>query len=356
MMAEQRPLLTIDGSYGEGGGQVLRTALALSCITQTPIEIANIRAGRKKPGLAAQHLTCVRAAAQICRAEISGDELGSKWIRFVPGRPAAPGRYRWDISEEAGRGSAGATSLVIQTVLLPLALAPGRSTLTVNGGTHVPFSPPVHYLQTVFLPVLDLPVSLEVLDWGWYPRGGGAVQVEIEGPAILHPVELAARGDLERIEGKAVVTNLPSHIPQRMVNRARGALRSLDVPLDIVPLRERGPAPGAGIFLTAHYTNGRGGFSALGKRGKPAEKVAEEACEALLTHHHSEAAVDEHLADQLILPCALAPGRSVITTPEVTGHLTTNIHIVQQFLELEIELEGEPGAPGRVCMQSHPAS
>ncbi|MBN1283984.1 MAG: RNA 3'-phosphate cyclase [Anaerolineae bacterium] len=340
--------VAIDGSYGEGGGQVLRTALALACITQTPVEIANLRAGRKTPGLAAQHLTCVRAAADICRAEVHGDKLGSQWVRFTPGGPVAPGDYTWDVSAVAGRGSAGATSLVIQTVLLPLALAAGRSTLTIKGGTHVPFSPPMHYLQTVFLPALGLPVEIEVLDWGWYPRGGGAVRVEIDGPAALSALDLEARGPLARIEGVAAVTNLPAHIPQRMVNRARGALRGLDAPQDITPLRARGPAPGAGIFLTARYANGCAGFSALGKKGKASEAVAEEACNALLAHHRSAAAVDKHLADQLVLPCALAAGRSVITTPEVTLHLTTNIHVVQQFVAAGVALSGKAGAPGRL--------
>ncbi|MCZ7544508.1 MAG: RNA 3'-terminal phosphate cyclase [Anaerolineae bacterium] len=353
-MAEPRPAVTIDGAYGAGGGQILRTALALACLTGQPVQVVNIRAGRKNPGLAPQHLTGVRAIAEVCRAQVEGDALGSQTLRFTPGGPAVPGAYRWDVTEAAGQGSAGSVSLILQTVLFPLLMAPGASTLTIRGGTHVSFSPPVHYVRDVFLPSLQLagePVRVELGAWGWYPRGGGEITVAIAGPARLRPLTMDARGPLEKVSGVAAVTNLPAHIPQRMVNRARGALRDLGVPLEIAPLRARGPAPGAGIFLTAHYTNARAGFSALGRPGKASEAVAEEACDALLAHHQSDAAADLHLADQLALPCALAEGESVITTPEVTAHLTTNLHVIQQFLRAEIALTGKIGASGRMTIR-----
>jgi RNA 3'-terminal phosphate cyclase (ATP) len=340
----------IDGAYGEGGGQILRTSLALSCLTGTPFTIVNIRAQRKKPGLAPQHLTAVRAVGQVCRAHLEGALLGSQRLVFQPGGPPIPGDYRWDVAEEAGRGSAGSVTLILQTVLLPLVMAAGKSPLTIRGGTHVPYSPPVHYLGNVFLPTVGLPVRLDQVEWGWYPRGGGEIAVDIDGPAAPRALNLSQRGPLQRIEGVAVVTNLPAHIPQRMVNRARGVLRGLGTPLDIKPLRARSHAPGAGVFLTARYQNARAGFSALGRKGKASETVAEEACRALLAHHQSDASVNLHLADQLILPCAVAGGRSVITTPRVTAHLTTNIYVVRQFLDTNIALDGTIGSAGRVTL------
>lgn len=344
-------MVQIDGAYGEGGGQILRTSLALACVTGQPVTVVNIRARRKNPGLAPQHLAGVRAVAEICCAHVEGDRLGSQRLVFRPGGPAVAGAYRWDVSEVAGRGSAGSVSLIVQTVLLPLLLAPGASRLRIRGGTHVPFSPPVHYLQEVFLPTLGLPARLDLLAWGWYPQGGGEVAVEITGPATPRPLVLAERGPLERVTGVAAVTNLPAHIPQRMADRARSLLRDLGVPLEIEPLRARGPGPGAGVFLTAHYARARAGFSALGQKGKASETVAEEACRDLLAHHQGSAAADFHLADQLILPCALAAAggaRSVITTARVTEHLVTNIHVVRQFLRAEITLTGTIGEPGRV--------
>ncbi len=344
-------MVTVDGSYGEGGGQIVRTSLALSCLMGRPVTILNIRAKRKNPGLAPQHLTGVRAIAQVCRAHAEGDALKSQRLIFQPGGPALPGVYRWDVTETSGQGSAGSVGLILQTVLFPLLMASGTSRLTIRGGTHVSHSPPIHYLRDVFLPALGFesaPVDLELAAWGWYPRGGGEIAVEIKGPVRPRPLQLDARGPLERVTGVAVVTELPSHIPQRMADRARSLLRSLNVPLEIEPLRARGLAPGAGIFLVAHYVNTRAGFSALGAIGKASEAVAEEACRDLLEHHRSAAAADLHLADQLILPCALAEGKSVITTPRVTEHLVTNIHVVQQFLDTEVTLTGTIGAPGRV--------
>mgnify|MGYP005847672463 CR=1 FL=1 len=357
-------MLTIDGAYGEGGGQIVRTSLALACLTGQDVTLVNVRAGRKNPGLAPQHLAAVRAIAQVCGAQVTGDALGSTRLVFRPGGPATPGDYEWDVSAIAGQGSAGSVSLVLQTVLLPLLRAPGRSRLVIRGGTHVPAAPPVHYLREVFLPALGAAgeaVTVELRAWGWYPQGGGEITVEVEGPAAHllwscdppgrstqanRALVRDVRGPLERVTGVAAVTNLPAHIPQRMADRARGVLRDLGVPLEIEPLRARGPGPGAGIFLTAHYAGGRAGFSALGRKGRASEAVAEEACTDLLAHHHSRAAADPHLADQLILPCALAGGRSVFTTSRVTPHLATNIHVVRQFLGTAITLEGE--AEGRV--------
>lgn len=344
-------MLTIDGSHGEGGGQILRTALALAAITGQAIRFEKIRAGRKNPGLAAQHLTGLRAIAEICKAQVSGDEPGSQTLIFRPGGPARAGDYVFDVAEAREGGSAGASSLVLQTVLLPLALA-GRgastgnrdSTVIIRGGTHVAWSPPFDYIRDVWLPTLSrmgVGATLELNRWGWYPVGEGEIQVIVKGwEKDLASLTLVERGDLLRVRGRAVAANLPSHIPQRMATRAQSLLRLAGVEARIDPLRVRAACPGAGIFLTAEYEALCAGFSALGARGKASEAVAEEAVAALLAHRDSGAALDQHLADQLVLPLALAGGVSSFTVERVSRHLTTNIWVVEQFGLAQISVAG----------------
>jgi RNA 3'-terminal phosphate cyclase (ATP) len=334
-------MLKIDGSYGEGGGQILRTSLTLACITGQAIEIENIRAGRKQPGLRPQHLTSVHAAAEICEAEISGAQVGSDKLTFKPGRTTKSGAYHWDI------GTAGAATLVLQTVLLPLTLAQGASRVIVEGGTHVPYSPPAHYLRDVYVPMLiqsggEVYTSLE--RFGWYPQGGGRITAEVEGWAQLQAQDLSVRGELERIFGVGLVTNLPAHIPQRMSDHANKLLSDLAVPMDIRPQRDSSTrSTGAGFFLTAEYANGRAGFSALGERGMPSEQVTEESVLALLSFDATVATVDEYLADQLLLILALADGESRFVTPVVTEHLRTNAWVIQKITGRETRIETHTG-------------
>jgi len=337
-------VLIIDGSHGEGGGQILRTGLALAAITGRAIRIEKIRAGRKNSGLAAQHLTGVRAIATICDAQVSGDELGSQSLTFVPGELPQAGDYVFDVAEAREGGSAGATTLVLHSVLLPLALSGGDSTITIRGGTHVAWSPPFDYARDVWLPALSqigVSVALELSRWGWYPVGQGEIQVVIQGlSGRLLPLTQVERGTLRRVWGRAVAANLPSHIPQRMATRAHSLLKGAGIEARIEPLRVRAACAGAGIFLTAEYEDIRAGFSALGAIGKPSEVVAEEAVAALLGHRDSGAALDRHLADQLILPLALAGGDSRFTAERVSRHLTTNAWVVEQFDLARISIEG----------------
>jgi len=338
--------LVIDGSYGEGGGQILRSALALAAITGRAITIQNIRAGRKNPGLAAQHLTGVRAAAAVCRARVTGDGLGSPTLTFLPGGPPQAGEYVFDVSEAREGGSAGATTLVLQAVLLPLALAAGDSSLVIRGGTHVAWSPPFDYVQDVWLPMLarlGVMAGLELVRWGWYPAGQGELRATVHGlGGRLEPSSpvLMERGPLRRIWGRAVAANLPSHIPQRMASRARSLLAGAGLVAQIEPLRVRAVSAGAGIFLTAEYEGVRAGFSALGARGKPSEAVAEEAAMALLSHRDAGQALDQHLADQLVLPLALAGGTSTFGVERVSRHLTTNLWVLEQFGLASTRVEG----------------
>lgn len=327
-------MIHIDGSYGEGGGQILRSSLSIAAITGQPIQINRIRAGRQKPGLAAQHLTAVRAAAAICHAQVQGDALGSMMLEFIPGSSVQAGTYTFDVSEARQGGSAGAITLVLQTILLPLVLASGNSQVTLRGGTHVSHSPSMTYIEQVYLPTLHrmgVGVEAKLNAWGWYPQGGGEVELLMNGVSKLGGINLVERGDLQQVRGLAVVTELPSHIPQRMASRAENLLREAQLKPNIQPLRAKGIAPGASLFLTAEYENSESGFGALGRLGLPADKVAQMACEELLKFHQTGAPVDEHLADQLLLPAALACQNSVYRVAEITQHLTTNAWVIEQF-------------------------
>lgn len=327
-------MISIDGAYGEGGGQVLRTSLSLAIITNQPIRIERIRAGRQKPGLAAQHLTAVRAAAAICHAEVRGDTLGSMTLEFIPGSSVQAGSYTFDVTQARQGGSAGTVTLVLQTILLPLALADGNSEVTLRGGTHISFSPSFSYIEQVYLPMLKkmgVQAEVKLNAWGWYPQGGGEVELRVSGGSKPSGFNLLERGDLRQVRGLAVVTQLPSHIPQRMAMRAENLLHQANLRAIVQPLRERGVAPGAGLFLTAEYENSLAGFGALGRVGLPAEKVAEMACEELLDFHKTGAPVDIHLADQLLLPAALASEESQYRVAEISTHLTTNAWVIKQF-------------------------
>ncbi|MBN1313635.1 MAG: RNA 3'-phosphate cyclase [Anaerolineae bacterium] len=348
-------MLEIDGSQGEGGGQVLRTSLTLSILTGKAVRLINVRAGRRNPGLAPQHLAGVLAARELCDAVVEGAAIESTQLTFAPRQPASPGSYTFDISQLSGRGSAGAVTLLLQAILLPLALAAQPSTLLLRGGTHVAWSPPVHYLQWVLLPTLvqiGLNASIKHEKWGWYPKGGGEVRVDIQGRAELCGIELTERGELLDLTGLAVASNLPSHIPQRIAGRANNLFKSAGLPPNVEPERTGGPSIGAGIFLGVSYTKARAGFSALGRVGKPSEEVASEAAEALIAYHRQPAALDPHLPDQILPILAVAEGPSILTTQEITRHTLTNINVIQHFIDRSITVEGAEGQPGTVRIES----
>lgn len=345
----------IDGSVGEGGGQVLRTSLSLAALLGCELTIEKIRAGRSKPGLAAQHVTCVRAAAAVCGAQVEGDRIGSSELVFRPGALRA-GQYVFDVSDV--KPSAGSTSLVLQTVLPPLVFAGGPSEVTVRGGTNVPWSPPHEYLELVFLPAVartGVRARMTRTRGGWYPAGGGQVRMEVEPTAgALCPLKLTEPGDLHSLTAVSTVSaGLPTHI----------AGRQLDSALKLLPhhvsrqarRRQERPegGPGTCLLLAAEFTAGHAGASALGERGKPAEKVGQEAAEAFLQFLQSDAAVDLHLGDQLLLYAALADGPSVILAQERTLHLETNAHVIGQFLDVRIELKGDRPVMVRVEGAGH---
>ncbi|MCX8099884.1 MAG: RNA 3'-terminal phosphate cyclase [Geminicoccaceae bacterium] len=339
--------IRIDGSTGEGGGQILRTALAVAALAARPVEIVRIRERRPIPGLAAQHLTAVRALAALCDASLEGDALGSRELLFAPRGPVRAGSYTIDVGAARKGGSAGAVSLVLQAIAVPLALARGSSELRLFGGTHLPWSPSFDYLAEVWAPTLartGLAIGLELEISGWFPVGRGAVRARIEGRAGAppSPVSLIERPPLGRIEGHALAANLPAEIPQRIADRARKLLEPTGVPLAIRPERVKAASPGAALCLVAHHDSWRAGFDSLGAPGKASEVVAEEAAHALLAFEAGTAALDRHLADQLLLPLALASGPSRFTTETATGHLETCAWLLAELGVARVVLEPRP--------------
>lgn len=347
-------MIAIDGSLGEGGGQVLRTALALSVLTGQPIHMTHIRASRRKPGLAPQHLAGVRAAGLISGAEISGAVLRSTEIAFRPQSAARPGDYVFDVSELSGQGSAGAVTLLLQTILLPLALARDDTHLILRGGTHVAWSPPAEYVAGVLFPTLaqiGIQAALSLNRWGWYPRGGGELEVMIQGGASLRGLDLTSRGSLLNVSGIAAASNLPAHVPQRISARANNVLREAGLPGNIKPLRTSGPSTGTGIEIIISSENSNAGFGALGEKGKPSERVAEEAALPLIAYFRSQVALDPYLPDQVLPALMLAEGPSVLTTIEITRHTLTMIEVVQHFVERLVKVEGNENQPGTIRVE-----
>ena len=341
-------ILEIDGNYGEGGGQILRSSLSLSAILNRPIRISGIRAGRKKPGLAPQHLTCVNAVAAIANAEVIGGQLGSQTLTFRP-QEISGGDYTFDVAES--RPSAGALSLVFQSIALPLSFAKVASSVTLRGGTHVPWSPSVHYLREIFIPMaakFGFQGSIRLSRWGWYPKGGGEAFAQVQPSVDWRGVDFQHRGRLQAIHATSAGSNLPEHIINRQQNQIKKRLGRFDSLVNIERVKGTSIGQGTLVFLKAEFENVRAGFSALGARGKRAERVADEACQELVDFVKSDAAIEPYLADQLVLPMALAKGESRFTTSQITRHLTTNIWLVQQFLPVRFEVNGAEKEPGEI--------
>ena len=332
-------MIEIDGSTGEGGGQMLRSSLSLSMATGKAFRIFNLRANRKKPGLKRQHLTAVRSAAQISGAQVKGDELESREVVFEPG-PVTPGHYRFDI------GTAGSTTLVLQTLLPVLMTAAEPSHLTLEGGTHNTMAPPLDFLESAFLPVLESlgpRVSIKLLRRGFYPAGGGHFEATIQPAETLKPLSLLERAKKPKCSATAIVSQLPEHIAER----------ELDVLCRRLPFGEwqrkievdkTARGPGNVLMVRMDMGSNTELFSALGEKGISAEKVAAglaRECKAFL---NSEAPVGSHLADQLMIPLALGPGGRYRTTSPLTLHTVTNAEVIQKFLDVEIcfvEMEDE---------------
>ena len=336
--------IVIDGSYGEGGGQILRTSLSLAVITGKSLKLVNIRGRRKKPGLRPQHLTAVRACASICGAQFEGVKLDATKLTFVPGT-IVPGSYEFHI------GTAGAASLVLQTILPPLSMANGESDLLISGGTHVPWSPPYHHLAQVLIPTLNrlgFKCETHLNSWGWYPKGGGVIQARVRPHAPLGSFNLNQPFDLRSIIGISASSGLPEHIRVRQKNQLEVRLQKAGIRGQIELMDVPARNPGTLVFLLVQGKDSLAGFSSLGARGKRAELVADETADDLFCFLESRAAFDRHLADQLLIYLARTPGRQHFTTSEVTQHLLTNAWVIERFLAVKFEIRGELGEPGTV--------
>ena len=335
--------VTIDGSMGDGGGQILRTALALSLITGRPLKIEKIRAGREKPGLQRQHLAAVRAAREISGAHVGGAQLGSSAIDFAPGLVAG-GDYSFAV------GSAGSVTLVLQTVLPALMLAPQPSQLTLEGGTHNPGAPPADFLERVFLPLLNRmgpTVSATLEKYGFYPAGGGRLHVHIQPAEKLERLDLPERGTLRKTTVTAIVSGLPKSIGQREVEFLRDKFppENLHATVRQVP----GPGPGNAVFIELTYEKISELMIAFGKRGVSSEAVAATVLKGARTYMAVDAPVGPHLADQLLLPMTLAQGGS-FRTGRPTKHMLTNIDVIKHFLDIKVEIQPIDGKVWQVAI------
>lgn len=324
-------MLTLDGSHGEGGGQILRSAIALSLLTGQPVRIVNIRAGRSRPGLMRQHLTALQAAQAVSNARVEGAEIGSCEVTFQPGT-VMPGDYRFSV------GTAGSTTLVLQTILPALALASGRSTVTLEGGTHNPHSPPFEFLARTFLPIfnrLGPRVEARLERQGFYPAGGGRICVAIEPVARFNRLELLERGEVRATTATALVAALPDAIAERELGVLAARLGWAAECFRQEPVRlGQGPGNVVATEIVCDHVTER--FTGFGQKGVMAEEVAERVADETVAYLAGAVPVGPHLADQLIVPMAIA-GAGVFRTLEPTPHTRSQIEVVKCFLGTTVQ-------------------
>jgi RNA 3'-terminal phosphate cyclase (ATP) len=331
-------MLTIDGSFGEGGGQIVRSALALAMVTGRPFAIENIRAGRKKPGLKQQHLTAVRAAAEVSRAEVEGDSVGSRRLVFRPGE-VTPGRYHFRI------GTAGSTTLVLQTVLPALLTAKGPSHLTLEGGTHNPFAPPFDFLAQCYLPLVERlgPTVAATLERpGFYPAGGGRMTVEVEPVETLGRLELTDRGEIAGRRVRAIVSTPPRHIAEREC-RTIAEKSGWEASCFAVEEAAASPGPGNVVMIELQARHVTELLTAFGEKGVKAEQVAARVWQHARRYLDAGVPVGEYLADQLLLPLGIGAwqgtGGGVFRTLAPSQHCRTHIEVLRMFLSVAIRAE-----------------
>ncbi|MBU1896296.1 RNA 3'-terminal phosphate cyclase [Myxococcota bacterium] len=325
-------MIEIDGSLGEGGGQIVRTSLGLATLTGQDLTLTKIRAGRQKSGLLRQHLTALEAAAAISAAEVDGASLRSDHVVFRP-KGIFSGKYHFSV------GTAGSAMLVLQTILPPLMAADGPSEVFLEGGTHNPAAPPFDFIERVFVPALirmggRVKVTLE--RHGFFPAGDGRLRVQVE-PSQLKPIEIMTRGRLQRRRARALCAHLPEHVGQRELKRVAQRLHWPGESLELEMISDAF-CPGNVLILEIESEGGVAGFTAFGRRGIPAERVADEAIDAARVYLSEDAPVDAHLADQLIIPMAMAGGGRFRAGP-LTQHTLTQIETVRRFMRCPIKVE-----------------
>ncbi|MGC9192034.1 MAG: RNA 3'-terminal phosphate cyclase [Conexivisphaera sp.] len=351
MPCQPEHMIEIDASMGEGGGQVLRYSLAIAAITRRSVRLRNVRAKRDRPGLQMQHLAAVRVLAEITRAQVRGDRLGSTELEFRPSGIFG-GRYEVDV------GTAGSLTLVLQSALPVLAFADARSELLLRGGTDVPRSPTFDYFSSVFLEHLrrmSYDVELELIRRGHYPRGGGEVRARVRSMGALRPLRIDGRGGLLEIGGRSHATELPRHVAERQARAAEEELRKrgADVPVRLEIEVSGGAGRGSGIALWARTENSILGSDALGERGKPAELVGREAARLLMEDLATGAALDRHASDMLVPYLMFADGRSEVSGSSLTSHARTVIELARLIApEIALRVEGgDRGGPFRLTVE-----
>lgn len=342
-------MIEIDGSSGEGGGQILRSALSLAAILQKEVRIFNIRAGRSEPGLKAQHVTGAKAVATMCNASVHGLEMGSADLVFRPG-PIRGGSFRFDV------GTAGSVTLVLQALMPLFPFTPEQTSVEISGGTDVKWSPPIDYQRLVTSPLLErmgLAIALTVVRRGHYPRGGGLVKVTSHPSAPLKPLEGLEPGRVKLIDGISHAVKLPRHVAERQGSDAAKVLiaRGLPPPAIEVEFSENGyhTGAGSGIVLRARTENSAfiGGDS-LGERGVLAEEVGRNCALKLVEEIESRTFLDRQMGDMVIPYLALAAGVSNVSVSRVTQHVLTNIEVAEKVAEVHFDQIGDFGKPGRL--------
>lgn len=336
--------IEIDGSHGEGGGQILRVSVALAAVTGKPIKIHRIRVKRSPPGIRPQHETAVRAVAQLSQAEVKGLNIGSTELEFHP-HQIRGGKHLFDT------GTAGSTSLVLQSLMPAMAFAEEETSAEIRGGTNNPLAPPIEYIQEVLAPTLakmSFKATINLAKRGFYPKGGGIVHAKAKPTKKLNPINLTEFGETRRIHGIAYSSKLPNHIVERIAKSAEATLKDTDIEVSIEkeqlwPQDSRcAISPGCGIVLFAETSTGAVlGSDSLGEIGKPSEKVGREAAETMLRQLEAKAPADRHLEDQLIIYMALASGRSELRVEEVTPHTVSCIYVANAIADADFETAGE---------------
>ncbi|MDZ7813936.1 MAG: RNA 3'-terminal phosphate cyclase [Ideonella sp.] len=342
MNNQEQKSIELDGSTGEGGGQILRSALALSMCTGQPFVLRNIRARRPKPGLMRQHLTCVLAAQEICSAQAQGAELNASTLHFAPG-PVQAGDYRFCV------GSAGSCTLVLQTVWPALMQAAAPSTLLLSGGTHNPMAPPAHFLQRSYMPLLarlGARSTLTLRRMGFYPAGGGELEVSIEPASALQPFDLLTRGERLQAYAECLAPALPRNVAHRELEAVGLAMGWPQEQL-LQPVLRANEGPGNALMLTFAYEQLTEVFTEFGGKGISAEEVAARVVQQARHYLASTAALGPFLADQWALPLALAVQRSgqaaAYTCTELSDHARTNFEVIERFLPVRFETQSVDG-------------
>ncbi|MCZ6689465.1 MAG: RNA 3'-terminal phosphate cyclase [Planctomycetota bacterium] len=345
-MGEDSPLV-VDGSRGEGGGQILRTALTLSMLTGRSLRIVRIREGRPTPGLKAQHLASVQAASAICGGSVTGARIGSREVEFRPG-PVRAGEYDLRIP------TAGSASLVLQTVAIPLAMAAGPSEVSVSGGTHVEWSPSAHFLRwhwAHWLGRIGLGVEVTMETAGFYPKGGGRLVLRCDGGGRPRAWSAPERGSLREVRGEVTISRLSGSIGDRIAREARRHLAVMDASIDLSIREVPSKGPGVSFDLLARLDGATFATTCLGRRGLPAERLAQSCAEDLLGFLDGGAEIDRYLADQALVPLVLAPGKSRFRAAECTTHLLTNSGTIALFLGDRVRIEGKMGEEAEVTVE-----